>query len=391
MNAGVRAGVIGGTGLAGYGLVRALRGSPSKKAADRETPSQYAKEELRQILLGTMVAPAAQPIGSAIGATPFALAMKGLKDDVTPEDIKGLLAQVNKQRESAGMTPTKIVDSVRGTEFGKALTKGVEQVDKKPVMSRILKLLGNHPGSMLNKLERSPGFALEIPGAESFIYRSPKANMGATGSVMAHELGHAHPAGKPGPGMSAFGRMLAPALLGMGAGGLGYSAGRKRKFKIEDAAMAGAGALGTGHMIREEMRASRFAKEQLKALGRNPKGLKRALMTYIMGSAGGAAAAGGLGYGLGKTGKKYAMLKVAKFMISKGPSTAQAYLDGWRKMLAAKALEKAPAEVAKKAPSAQKPTEIAKLIKKKRKWKKKSKPLYGTPTGHGTAAFRFGD
>ncbi len=85
--------------------------------------------------------------------------------------------------------------------------------------------------------------------------------------------------------------------------------------------------------------------------------------------------------------------KVAKFMISKGPSTVQAYLDGWRKMLAAKALEKAPAEVAKKAPSAQKPTALAKLIKKKRKWKKskKSKPLYGTPTGHGTAAFRFGD
>jgi len=393
MNAGVRAGVIGGTGLAGYGLIRALRGSPSKQAADRETPSQRVKEELRHILMGTMIAPMAQPIGSAVGATPFALAMKGLKDDVTPEDIKGLLAKVNKQRELAGMTPTNIVGSVRDTEFGKMLLKGDEQLNQAPGMRRLLKLLGKDPGAMLGKLEGSPGFQLEVPGAESFIYRSPKTNLGATGSVMAHELGHAHPAGRPGPRMSAFGRMLAPALLGMGAGGLGYSAGRKRKFKIEDAAMAGAGALGTGHTIREEMRASRFAKEQLKALGRNPKGLKRALLTYIVGSAGGAAAAGGLGYGLGKTGKKYAMLKVAKFMISKGPSTAQAYLDGWRKMLAAKALEKAPAEVAKKAPSAQKPTALAKLIKKKRKWKKskKSKPLYGTPTGHGTAAFRFGD
>lgn len=81
--------------------------------------------------------------------------------------------------------------------------------------------------------------------------------------------------------------------------------------------------------------------------------------------------------------KQAALEKVAKFMISKGPETAKAYLEGWKKLLAAKALEKAPAEV-----QAQQPSALAKLIKKK---KKKSKPLYGVPSGRGTAAFRFGD
>lgn len=77
---------------------------------------------------------------------------------------------------------------------------------------------------------------------------------------------------------------------------------------------------------------------------------------------------------------KQAALEKAAAIISQGPDDARKALAAWKKLLDAKDAAKAVAPA--------KPSGAAKALKKK---PKKPKGLYGTPTGHGTAAFRFGD
>jgi hypothetical protein len=82
---------------------------------------------------------------------------------------------------------------------------------------------------------------------------------------------------------------------------------------------------------------------------------------------------------------KTAVEKIAQFIISKGPATAAEYLESLRKIMAAKEADKAKVLAKALKSPAVKPRGPAKPRKKKQT------PLYGMPTGHGTAAFRFGD
>lgn len=359
---------VNGRKLLAYRIKKKM---PEKTAGTEKT--------LNNIAYSTVLAPILGAAALHMTARPLVANMMRSSDNVTPRDIEVMHRTTNRSRVAAGEKPIKFHRGFENSPLAGVEGMGAELLKRK--------MDGN--AAYVPETTMS---GKKIPA--HVLVGDVMSRSRIVGSLLGYEFGHAQPGMVGGAKGQMLARVLAMGLLAPAAGSAGYSKGRGDKTNTLQKTLLGLGVAGTGGVLAEEARASLKARAMLKRLGKSPAGLRRAYLSYLLGSisAGGAAASGGMLFGKwdassSKKRKKHAMEKVAKFMISKGPNTAAEYLEGLRKLMAAKALEKAPAEVAATAKKPKKPSALAKLIKKK----KKQKPLYGQPTGHGTAAFRFGD
>ena len=260
------------------------------------------RDQLVRVLNAAVLSTPAAALTAALPTRGLAAALRGVTDDVTQADISKMLKDVNAKRTAEGLRPVGIHHDLTATPLGRTLQNYEQALAKMPLIPRtLMKILV--PAPSLKSLEKSPGFFMDARGFDPLIYRNPKTTLGATGSVMAHELGHAT------PGAKFMGLRGLAGLLPVGLADLGYTTGRgKKRTKADTALQAGligAGGAGAASVFNEEARATRNAKRMLKAMGRTPKGLSRGLATYAVGTLG-AAGAGAAGYGVGGYMKKKA-------------------------------------------------------------------------------------
>jgi hypothetical protein len=277
------------------------------KIAKRLLDSTERKHDTAARVATSLVAPGVAGIAAKLPGAALKRSLTDVTDDVTDADVQTMLKQVNGQRTRAGQKPVSIVTDFGSTPIGAQLKTMDKQVDKMPFLMR--KLIRLRVPSYTS-LERSPGFQLEADKIDPIIYRDPKSNIGAKGSVYAHELGHA------APGRKFMGLRGAAGLLSMGLADLGYTSGRNKKRTAVDnvvqGGLIGSGTLGVGATLHEEARASLIARKMLKALGKKPAGLSRAYATYLLGGLGIPVAAGALGYGAGHVVDKHSPVKQKK-------------------------------------------------------------------------------